>query len=33
VHTFRNYDMDVDTSAATARECAQAILGVLDARS
>jgi len=25
--------MDVDTSAATARECAQAILGVLDARS
>ena len=33
VHTFRNYDVDVDTSAATAQECAQAILGVLDARS
>ena len=33
VHTFRTYDVDVDTSAATARESAQAILAVLDARS
>jgi chloramphenicol 3-O phosphotransferase len=32
VHTFRTYDVDVDTSAATPRECAQAILAVLDAR-
>ena len=33
VHKFRKYDMDVDTSAATPRECAEAILAVLDARS
>jgi chloramphenicol 3-O phosphotransferase len=33
VHTFRKYDVDVDTSVATPRECAQAILTALDARS
>jgi chloramphenicol 3-O phosphotransferase len=33
VHTFRKYDVDVDTSVATLRECAQAILAALDARS
>jgi chloramphenicol 3-O phosphotransferase len=33
VHTFRKYDVDVDTSVATPRECAQAILAALDARS
>jgi chloramphenicol 3-O phosphotransferase len=33
VHTFRKYDVDVDTSVATSRECAEAILAVLDARS
>jgi len=33
VHTFRKYDVDVDTSAATPQECAGAILAVLDARS
>jgi chloramphenicol 3-O phosphotransferase len=33
VHTFRKYDMEVDTSVATPRECADAILAVLDARS
>jgi len=32
VHTFRKYDVDVDTSAATPRECADVILAVLDAR-
>jgi chloramphenicol 3-O phosphotransferase len=32
VHTFRKYDIDVDTSAATPRQCAEAILAVLDAR-
>jgi len=32
VHTFRKYDADVDTSVATPRECAQAILAALDAR-
>ena len=32
VHTFRNYDVDIDTSVATPRECAEAILAVLDAR-
>jgi chloramphenicol 3-O phosphotransferase len=32
VHTFRTYDVDVDTSVATPRECAEAILAVLDAR-
>jgi len=32
VHTFRTYDIDVDTSAATPQECAEAILAVLDAR-
>ena len=33
VHTFRKYDVDVDTSVATPQECAQAILAALDARS
>jgi chloramphenicol 3-O phosphotransferase len=33
VHTFREYDVEVDTSVATSRECAEAILAVLDARS
>jgi chloramphenicol 3-O phosphotransferase len=33
VHTFRTYDVDVDTSAATPQQCAEAILAVLDARS
>jgi chloramphenicol 3-O phosphotransferase len=33
VHTFRAYDVEVDTSVATPRECAEAILAVLDARS
>ena len=33
VHTFRKYDVDVDTSVATPRECAEAILAVQDARS
>jgi chloramphenicol 3-O phosphotransferase len=33
VHTFRNYDLDVDTSVATPEECAEAILAVRDARS
>ena len=33
VHTFRTYDVDVDTSAATPQECARAILAALDARS
>jgi chloramphenicol 3-O phosphotransferase len=32
VHTFRTYDVDVDTSVATPQECAEAILAVLDAR-
>jgi len=32
VHTFRTYDVDVDTSVATPQECAEAILTVLDAR-
>jgi chloramphenicol 3-O phosphotransferase len=33
VHTFREYDVEVDTSIATPRECAEVILAVLDARS
>jgi chloramphenicol 3-O phosphotransferase len=33
VHTFRTYDVEVDTSIAAPRECAEAILAVLDARS
>ena len=33
VHTFRNYDVEVDTSVATPRQCAEAILAALDARS
>ena len=33
VHTFRKYDVDVDTSVATSRQCAEVILAVLDARS
>ena len=33
VHTFREYDVAVDTSVATSQECAEAILAVLDARS
>jgi chloramphenicol 3-O phosphotransferase len=32
VHTFRKYDVDVDTSVATPQECAEAILTGLDAR-
>jgi chloramphenicol 3-O phosphotransferase len=32
VHTFRKYDVDVDTSVATPPECAHAILTALDAR-
>jgi chloramphenicol 3-O phosphotransferase len=32
IHTFRKYDVDIDTSAATPKECAEAILAVLDAR-
>lgn len=32
VHTFRKYDVDVDTSVAAARECAEAILAVLHPR-
>jgi len=32
VHTFRKYDVDVDTSVATPRECAEAILAMLDAQ-
>jgi chloramphenicol 3-O phosphotransferase len=30
VHTYREYDVDVDTSAATPQQCAAAILAVLD---
>jgi chloramphenicol 3-O phosphotransferase len=33
VHTFRKYDVDVDTSVAAPHECAKAILAVPDARS
>ncbi len=33
VHTFRKYDLDVDTSVTTPPECAETILAVLDARS
>jgi chloramphenicol 3-O phosphotransferase len=33
VHTFREYDVDVDTSKAGPRQCAEAILTALDARS
>jgi chloramphenicol 3-O phosphotransferase len=32
VHTFKNYDVEVDTSVATSEECAQTILATLDAR-
>ena len=32
VHTFRKYDIDIDTSVAAPQECAEAILAVLDAR-
>jgi len=32
VHTFRKYDVDIDTSVATPQECAEAILAVLHAR-
>ena len=32
VHTFRKYDVDVDTSVATPQQCAEAILAVLDSR-
>jgi len=32
VHTFRRYDVDVDTSVAGPRECAETILAVLEAR-
>jgi chloramphenicol 3-O phosphotransferase len=32
VHTFRQYDVDIDTSKAAPRECADAILAVLEAR-
>ena len=33
VHTFRKYDVDVDTSVATPQECAQAILAALESSS
>jgi len=33
VYTFKNYDVDVDTSVATARQCAEAILAAAGARS
>jgi chloramphenicol 3-O-phosphotransferase len=33
VHTFKKYDVDVDTSIGTARECAEAILATADTRS
>jgi chloramphenicol 3-O phosphotransferase len=33
VHTFKTYDVDIDTSVATPQECAEVILAVLDARS
>jgi chloramphenicol 3-O phosphotransferase len=33
VHTFRTYDAAVDTSVATPRECAEAVLAALDARA
>ena len=32
VHTFRKYDIDLDTSVATPQQCAEAILAVLAAR-
>jgi chloramphenicol 3-O phosphotransferase len=32
VHTFGEYDLDVDTSVAAPRQCAEAILAALDAR-
>lgn len=32
VHTFRQYDVDVDTSVAAPQECAEAILAGLDSR-
>jgi len=33
VHTFREYDVDVDTSVTAPRQCAETILTALDARS
>ena len=33
VHTFRKYDVDIDSSVATPKECAETILAMLDARS
>lgn len=33
VHTFRKYDVNVDTAVATSRRCAAAIFAALDARS
>ena len=33
VHTFRKYDVNVDTSVATSQQCAEVILALLDARS
>jgi chloramphenicol 3-O phosphotransferase len=33
VHTFRKYDVDVDTSVDTSQQCAEAILAMLAARS
>lgn len=32
VHTFKKYDVDVDTSAATPQECAEAIIAAVAAR-
>ena len=32
VHTFRTYDLDLDTSATGPRECAETILAMLEAR-
>jgi chloramphenicol 3-O-phosphotransferase len=33
VHSFRPYDLEVDTSAASPRACAEAILAAVAARS
>ena len=33
VHTFGKYDVDIDTSVATPREAAEAILTMLDRQS
>jgi chloramphenicol 3-O phosphotransferase len=33
LHAFRQYDVDIDTSVAAPRQCAEEILAALDARS